>query len=421
MKLTDSEKAILDGAKGEVLREALDYIVQLGDAFQAEKLIDIVYCHYPAEMAIYEGNVEEACEYAERGGRVCVPTTSSTLCADLERPSITGIPQKLAELQSRIESAHRKMGIFETYTCTPQNLGFIPSFGSYIATVESSAIIYYNSILGCKTNRGGLFTRYSAITGKYPLMGYLIDENRRGTHLFKIRMPSSILSTYDKWCALGFHIGSIAGSEVPVIDGINTHRQDWLIGFGAALATSGSVTLYHIPGVTLGTHTIEDAFKGFRPKEIYDITENDIEKVYENLTTIRHGDKIDFVTLGCPHYKLEQIRYVAEKLKGQKVQGDVRFWVCTNRMTRKQEECERYVKMIEDAGALVVADTCPVESHMRQSTCREYGLKVPNVDAMVTDSAKMARYVGDLIGCRTALTNTDACIKSALTGRFENE
>ncbi|MFH1549590.1 MAG: aconitase X, partial [Planctomycetota bacterium] len=73
---------------------------------------------------------------------------------------------------------------------------------------------------------------------------------------------------------------------------------------------------------------------------------------------------------------------------------------------------------IEDAGALVVADTCPVESHMREATCREYGLKTPNVEAMVTDSTKMARYVRDLIGCRTALTDVEKCISAALTGRL---
>ena len=66
----------------------------------------------------------------------------------------------------------------------------------------------------------------------------------------------------------------------------------------------------------------------------------------------------------------------------------------------------------------MVADTCPVESHMRQSTCREYGLRVPNVNSMVTDSVKMARYVADLIGCKTVLTNTDTCIKTAITGRW---
>ncbi len=127
--------------------EALDYIIQLGEAFGAERLVDISYCHYPAEMGIYEGSVEESVAYAKREVRVCVPTTTSTLCADLEKPWITGIPEKLAKLQAKVEGAHRSMGILETYTCTPQLIGFVPPFGSNIASVESSAIIYFNSVL----------------------------------------------------------------------------------------------------------------------------------------------------------------------------------------------------------------------------------------------------------------------------------
>ena len=109
---------------------------------------------------------------------------------------------------------------------------------------------------------------------------------------------------------------------------------------------------------------------------------------------------------------------MADKLAGKKIADHVRFWICTNRMTRKQAEYSGYVKTIEDTGALVIADTCPIESHMRESTCREYGLKVPNADAMVSESGKMIRYVGDLIGCKTALADIDRCIESATAGRW---
>jgi predicted aconitase len=76
------------------------------------------------------------------------------------------------------------------------------------------------------------------------------------------------------------------------------------------------------------------------------------------------------------------------------------------------------VKTIEDAGGLVISDTCPVESHMRISTCREYGLPTPQIKAMVTDSAKMARYAGDLIGCKTALRNREECLEAAVAGKL---
>ena len=160
-------------------------------------------------------------------------------------------------------------------------------------------------------------------------------------------------------------MGRIVGSEVPVIEGIRPHRTDWLIGFGAALATSGWVTLFHIPGLTPEARTVKEAFGNKRiPKTVYEIKPRDLDDVYHYINTIPSGSSIDFVTLGCPHYNLAQIEYVAEKLC-RRISPDVNFWICTNRMTRRQAEYSGYVQTIEKAGAKVVADTCPVESHMR--------------------------------------------------------
>jgi predicted aconitase len=420
MRLTDQEKAMLDGKEGPLAAQAIDNIIQFGEAFGAERLVDIAYCHFSTASAIYAGMVEELMAYAAKGGRVRVPCTCATICTDIERPEITGIPAKLAEIQAKVEGAYRAMGIMETFTCTPQQLGFVPPFGSYMVSTESSAIIYYNSVIGARLNRGGFFTRYSAVSGKYPLMGYLLDENRKGTHPFKVRIPALRLRSTDAWAALGVAIGTIVGSDVPVIEGIRPDRQDWLISLGAALATSGSVTLYHVPGLTPEARTVEEAFRGKIPKDHYEITERDLDDVYERMTTAESGSAVDFVILGCPHYNLEHLRVLADLMKGKKIASGVRFWVCTNRMTRLQAEYSGYIKAIEESGAVVVADTCPVESHMRQSACREWGLEVPNVKVMVADSGKMTRYVGDLIGCRTVLTTRDKCIEAAVKGRWES-
>jgi predicted aconitase len=248
-------------------------------------------------------------------------------------------------------------------------------------------------------------------------MGYLLDENRRGTHRFAVKVPEERLRSYDAWCALGYHIGEIVGSEVPVVEGVGRAEHEWLIGFGAALATAGSVTLFHVVGVTPEAPTVGAAFQGDVPGEVHEVTEADLDAVNERFNTVPPGAPVDFVTLGCPHYSLAQLEWVAEQLRGKHVAEGVRFWVNTNRITRREAEESGALHDIEEAGALVVADTCAVESHMRQSTCREHGLPVPNVQALVTDSVKMARYVGDLIGCRTAFVGREACIEAALSGR----
>ena len=420
VRLNDEERRMLDGGRGAAVARAMDYLVQFGDAFGAGRFVDVVYAHYPAEMSIYRGNVEDVVEYAETGARVCIPTTSSTLACDLGQWSEYGCPEAIYELQAQVVPAHRRMGVLGTYTCTPQLLGFVPPKGAYIITVESSAIIYYNSVLGARTNRGGLFTRYSAVTGKYPLTGYLLDENRRGTHLFEIRLSPEDLQTDCDYSALGFHVGGIVGSEVPVFDTLGTPTQSNLIALGAALATSGSVTLFHAPGHTAEASSVEQAFQGREPKETHTVGPAELAAARQRLTTIEPGQPIDFVTLGCPHYALDQLRYVAEWLREHdaRVHPDVRFWVCTNRMTRQAATWEGITQTIQAAGGRIICDTCPVECHMRISTCQEHGLPTPQVEAMVTDSCKMARYVGDLIGCRTALRSREACLKAAVKGRL---
>ena len=429
MKLTDDEKRMLDGehcpggtaVSAVAVARAMDYLVQFGDAFGAERFVDVIYAHYPAEMSIYRGNVEDAVEYADTGACVCIPTTTSTLACDLDQWEQYGCPRPLYELQAQVVPAHRKMGILGTYTCTPQWLGFVPPKGSNIITVESSAIVYYNSVLGARTNRGGLFTRYSAVTGKYPLFGYLLDDNRRGTHLFKLELGPDDLRHDSDYSALGFHSGGIVGSEVPVFDTLPPGTtQSNLLALGAALATSGSVTLFHAPGHTAEADSVEAAFAGSKPKETHTVGPAEIKAVYDKLTTIAPGGEIDFVTLGCPHYTLAQLRYVAEWLRANnaRVHENVRFWVCTNRMTKQAATWEGITQRIESAGGRVICDTCPVECHMRISTCKEFGLPTPQVRAMVTDSCKMARYVGDLIGCQTALGPRDQCLKAAMTGKL---
>jgi predicted aconitase len=420
VKLTDDEKRMLDGECGEPVAKALDYLVQFGDAFGAERFVNVIYAHYPAEMSIYRGNVEDAIEYAKTGARVCIPTTTSTLACDLDQWQRVGCPEPVYELQAQVVPAHRKMGVLGTYTCTPQHLGFIPPKGSFIITVESSAIVYYNSVLGARTNRGGIFTRFSAVTGKYPLMGYLLDEHRRGTHLFNLRLAPEDLRTDADYSALGFHVGGLVGSEVPVLDRLPPSRQSNLLALGAALATSGSVTLFHAPGHTAEADTVEQAFAGAKSKETHEVTRRDLDAVYDKLTTIAPGGNVDFVTLGCPHYTLDQLRYVADwfRVNKKRVHPDVRLWVCTNRMTKQAATWEGVTQMIESAGGLVICDSCPVESHMRISTCKEHGLKTPQCEAMICDSCKMTRYVGDLIGCQTALRSRDECLKAAAGGRL---
>ncbi len=63
------------------------------------------------------------------------------------------------------------------------------------------------------------------------------------------------------WGVLGATIGRMAGSywEVPLIEGVEkTPSSDQLKHFGAAMASYGSVPLFHIVGVTPECQKLED-------------------------------------------------------------------------------------------------------------------------------------------------------------------
>ena len=50
--------------------------------------------------------------------------------------------------------------------------------------MESSAVIYANSVLGARTNCEGIAsTGAASLTGKIPCVGNHLDVNRYGTHL----------------------------------------------------------------------------------------------------------------------------------------------------------------------------------------------------------------------------------------------
>lgn len=165
------------------------------------------------------------------------------------------------------------MGIISTYTCVPFTQGFVPPAGSYIASIETAAIIYFNSVLGAKTNHCGYFVLYAALTGKYPKIGYLLDENRKGTHLVSVQAK---LDSPTHYGAVWYYVGSIVGSGVPVFQGIHQPRQEDLMQLGAALATSGTVAMYHIPGITPEASTLEEAFKDNKSQGTITVTEKEM-------------------------------------------------------------------------------------------------------------------------------------------------
>ena len=414
MQLTDQEMRILDGEEGEIKALAMSYLVKLGNAFDGKKMVDIVYAHMSSGSAIREGEIDYLDELAAKGARVVVPTSSEVIPLDLRDPEAIGAPESIVSEHRRLLEIQKRMGIASTYTCVPFTQGYVPAKSTYIASMETAAIIYFNSVLGAKTNRCGYFVLYAALTGKYPKIGYLLDENRKGTHLVSIEADLAGTTDYG---AVGYYVGAIVGSGVPVFEKIHQPRQEELMVLGSALATSGTVAMYHIAGVTPEAPTTEDAFGDSAPPEKIRVTAKEINQVYEKLHTAKDS-AVDFVYLGCPQYTIEQIRVAADLIEGRKVHGNTTFWVGTNRMAFALAERMGYHDAIKRAGGVLVCDTCPMLSFLRRDCLEKQGISGPAFKTMLTDSPKQAKYANNTIGCDIILDNTEACIDAAVAGKW---
>jgi predicted aconitase len=416
MQLSDQDQAMLSGEQGDAKRIALEGLVQLGEAFGAEDMVDIGYAHIHAGMALYLHDVQLMEELADQGAKMSVPVSSNIANADMQNWRQTGAPENLVQLQRRAESAHRRMGSSCSFTCTPYWCGYWPTWNMHMASIESGVTVLCNSVFGARSNRDGFFAVYAAITGRYPRFGLHLDRNRRGTH--RVTVEARPEDTTD-FTALGFHIGRLVQDGVPAFEGFyRLPDLDELDGLGVGLATSGGVAMFILPGVTPPVASLAQAFEGRRASVNIGVGDTDIAVVYDELTT-GAGD-FDIVHLGCPHASLEEMKSYAELLEGKRVNDGAELWITTSRWVRKMAHDAGILAVLERTGAKIISDTCPISCHFARTTSPDpqLGLRPPQLSGMVVDSAKQAKYVRDMIGCDTLLTSTARAIETAITGKF---
>ena len=145
----------------------------------------------------------------------------------------------------------RTMGVLMTDTCINYQTIMPPVRGEHLAFGDTGSTIYANSVCGARSNfEGGPAALAAALTGKSAALWLSSGQGaRRGTHLFEVEQRPHTLSD---WGALGALIGQRTGSywTVPVVCGnrLGSPTSDELKHFGAALASYGSVPLFHMPG-----------------------------------------------------------------------------------------------------------------------------------------------------------------------------
>jgi predicted aconitase len=419
MRLTNHEKAMLDGAHGKAKARAMDLLVRYGEALGAERLVETnnVAGAFNASTpsvralaargfdAVYSELNLDSDEVVEIP-RMAVNTCQLITGIDNAKWRTQGIPDDLAEQQKRGEAFFGQRGINMHATCTPYQVGNVPVKGEHCAWMESSAVVYCNSVLGARTNTEGKeSTGAAALTGRIPDWGLHLDTNRRGTHLVEVGIPVDDIMD---WGLFGYWLGEIVQDEIPVLTGaLVDPTLIKLKHFGAAASSSGGVEMYHLPGTTPEAASVEQVFGGRAIADTLRYGDAERRRAYENLNCARER-KVDFVMLGCPHNSIDQVWLIASLLEGRRINPDTALWVHTPRALRDTAERNGYVRMIEDAGGVVMSDTCPaISRHMPKG-----------VRTVATDSAKQAHYLPAITGVEAWFGSVRDCVEAAISGTW---
>jgi hypothetical protein len=420
MFLTDDEKRILDGEQGEIAQKCMKFIVDYGEVAGAEKLVDIdgtVDMHpVTGWVGAYAVTMEEVRELAKKEEKFKVPTFSNKgthpgflvdgweNCGVHPNSDATFHNKVMADLQPFID-----MGMIPIFSCDGYLVSsYGPSLGQHCAWVESSAIPWVNAVLGARSNFDGCFQ--TAYIGKVPAYDMHLDESRVATVLVECEANLKTDMDYDLF---GWAIGEALGLKVPAFKGVGKPTTTQLVKMNSALNTGGQVRMYHIPGMTPEAPTLEAAFKGNKPQETVSITRNDLRRVYD-MMNYASSDDVDFVSLGCPHYNIMELKKVAELLNGKKCK--VKLWVMTNPLTFKAAEMAGYKTIIERAGGVLLSGACPgiVKEVMLESS----------VTVMATDATKQNYYSTGHCHPKKLQVRygmMEDCINAALTGKWSGE
>ena len=394
MYLTREEEEMLKGEHGYAAQKSMEILVALGKIYNAEKMIEVKSAQISGVS--YKSLGEEGLKFIEElaeDGKVRVPTTLNPCGIDLERWRELGFPEDFAEKQLRVIRAYLKLGIKQTLTCTPYLAGNRPRFGDHIAWSESSAIIYANSVLGARTNReGGPSALAAAITGRTPLYGLHLNENRCPE--VEVKIPKS-LSGYE-YAALGFLVGRLAGDKIPLFRGVKLISDEELKLLGAALACSGGVPLFHIEGITPEAKLNPK----MKTSERYEIEFDEIKEVYDEL----NDDDIepDLIFIGCPHSSIRELIIFLELLNGRAVKK--KTWIFTSRTTRSLGEKLGIIEKLERLGVKVICDTCPIVAPIK-----DLGIR-----SIATNSAKGAWFSRNLNGLKIRFMSIDKLVELAV-------
>ena len=410
MQLTPEERGILADARGEAARRALEYQIEVGRFWGAERFVPVTNVHMMGDIEVMgDGGLEWLRGQAASGARCAVGTTTNARCIDFAHCARLGQDQGEAAKERELIACLRRMDVVTTDTCINYQTVYQPHLGERVAWGDTGTVIYANSVFGARTNfESGPAAFAAALTGRTPEYGFHLDEHRKGT--FTVRLDAALDDLAD-WGAVGKLVGEAHQSyfAVPVFHGYRgTPTADELKHLGAALASYGSMAMFHFVGVTPEAPSLETALGGNVPMEAMAVGDEDIQRVYRGYG-LGDGDA-RLVVFSGPQQSLLEMKRLAELFAGRKVNAGSSCFVTTNAGMLAQARKLGFAQALEDAGVVILEGVCfyilQNLSQMRRSN---------GWTGMVSNSAKIVNIIG-AHRFNTILRRTADCVEIACSG-----
>ena len=405
IELTEHDQALLDGELGKAAQVAMQIVLRMAELQGARRLVDVTQAHI--DGCIYTGpaSLRFARQLVQWGAKVRVPTTLNSISVDQRRWRELGVDPALGEPASALGDAYMAMGAQLSYTCAPYLLDSAPKAGEQIVWAESNAVVYANSVLGARTLKYPDYLDICiALTGRAPLIGCHLDAQRKAR--LQIELPA--LDDLDDafYPLLGYHIGALAGSRVPLVLGLEKRKPglDDLKAFGAAFATTSAAPLFHIAGVTPEAIDPAQVLDAGTRIPVEKIRLQDLMLSWRELNSAR-DPRVDVVSLGNPHFSLGEFAHLARLCRGRHKHPDVVLAITCGRAVLEQAREAGHIAVIEAFGATLVTDTC---------WCM-LGEPVipPAATTLMTNSGKYAHYAPGLVGRKVHFASLAECVDAA--------
>jgi predicted aconitase len=413
MRLTADEQAMLEGRRGEAARDALRYQIQVGEFWNAERFVPITNAHMMGDIEVMGDAgfswLQSACE---KRARCAIPITTNARCIDFAFAERLGQDVGEAAKEREIIRFLREMNVVTTDTCINYQTVYQPHLGEHVAWGDTGTVIYANSVFGARSNfEAGPAAFAAALTGRTPEYGFHLDRHRKGT--FVVRLEASLDDLAD-WGAVGKIVGERHQNyfALPVFTGMRRAPiADELKHLGAALASYGSMAMFHMVGVTPEAPSLEAALGGNRPLEEIVIDDAALERVYAGYDL--RDRSANLVVFSGPQLSLLEMKSLGAMLRGRRLHPGTQVFVTTSHGVKSAARELGYLADIEMAGATVLEGVCfYILQNLSQMRERNGWTN------MVSNSAKIVNIIG-AHRFNTILRRTRDCVEIACTGRLQ--